>query len=229
MKKSRFMTPQDNFIYLMYALILLLLSTAIAQQFFEVSAQRLVQSTTVVTLLLGVWGVKSEMIWLTRAALFPIIIIMTSAASYWLEIANLKYTHLFIMLIFFVGTAIQTTKQVLSTGEINRNKIIGAVCLYLLMGLIWALLYTLSSLYFTGAFNGIKTMPEWYLVFPEFIYFSFVTLTTLGYGDITPTVPVTRFLVYMQAVFGQFYLAILVASLVSSHMSGKYNHEYDKK
>jgi len=54
MKNSRFMTPQDNFIHLMYALILLLLSTAIAQQFFAVSAQRLVQSTTVVTLLVGV-------------------------------------------------------------------------------------------------------------------------------------------------------------------------------
>jgi len=163
------------------------------------------------------------MVWMTRAALFPVVIIMTSAASYWLVISNLKYTHLFIMLIFFIGTALQTTKQVFPLERLAAIELLRAVCLYLLMGLIWALLYTLSNLYFTGAFNGIKTMPEWYLVFPEFIYFSFVTLTTLGYGDITPTLPITQFLVYMQAIFGQFYLAILVASLVSSHMTGKHN------
>jgi uncharacterized membrane protein len=51
------------------------------------------------------------------------------------------------------------------------------------------------------------------------LYFSFVTMTTLGYGDISPVSAVARTLAYMQAVFGQFYIAILVAGLVSAYIS----------
>jgi voltage-gated potassium channel len=60
---------------------------------------------------------------------------------------------------------------------------------------------------------------QWFTLFPDFIYFSFVTITTLGFGDISPTLPVARFLVYLEAIIGQFYLAILVASLVGSRLS----------
>lgn len=203
----------------MFALILLLLSTAVAQQFFDVSIQRLVQSTTVITLIIAIWGVKSESIIFSKAAIFPVAIILTSAIGYWLDTYGLKYTHLLIMLLFFISSAYQTGKQVLLTGPIDLNKIVGAICLYLLLGCIWALLYTLAEVHFDSAFNGIPPHLEWYLLFPDFVYFSFVTLTTLGFGDISPSMPVTRFLVYSQAILGQFYLAVLVASLVGSHMS----------
>ena len=53
----------------------------------------------------------------------------------------------------------------------------------------------------------------------EYIYFSFVTLSTLGYGDISPASEIARSLVYLEAICGQFYIAILVASLVGAHMS----------
>lgn len=213
------MTHHDNFIYLTFALTLLLLSTAIAQQFFEASAQRFVQSTTVITLLVAVWGVKSDEFFLNKALIFPLAIIVSSLVGYWLDSAGLGFTHLILMLVFFISTAVQTSKQVMFSGEIDGNKILGAICLYMLLGLIWALLYTLSQLYFGNAFSGISSNNDWYLVFPDFIYFSFVTLTTLGFGDISPTLPITRFMVYFQAMVGQFYLAILVASLVGSRMT----------
>ena len=87
------------------------------------------------------------------------------------------------------------------------------------MGLIWAVLYTLIQLTFPGSFTNISSNNEWFSLFPDFIYFSFVTITTLGFGDISPLLPISRFLVYFEAIVGQFYLAILVASLVGSHMS----------
>ncbi|WP_211185325.1 potassium channel family protein [Thalassotalea algicola] len=213
----------DNFIYLTFALVLLLLSTAIAQQFFEPSAQRFVQSTTVITLLVAVWGIKKDEFLLAKAFIFPVAIILTSFAGFYLDEFGLEFTHLILMLIFFVSTAYQTARQVIFSGEINGNKILGAICLYMLLGLIWALLYTLSQLYFGQAFNGMPEATQWYIAFPDFVYFSFVTLTTLGFGDISPNLPITRFLVYFQAVFGQFYLAVLVASLVSSRKSPHQN------
>lgn len=223
------MSTRDNFIYLTCSLILLLLCMALAQQFFSSSAQRLVQSTTVVTLLVAVWGVRNENHIFRKALIFPIAIILTSLFSYYLDNLDLNYSHLILLLIFFITTAYQTAKQVIFTGEVDGNKILGAICLYILMGLIWALLYTLIHLASLQAFNGMHDSHFWYEMLPDFVYFSFVTLTTLGFGDISPAMPITRFLVYFEAIVGQFYLAILVASLVGSKISNTGSYKPKKK
>lgn len=213
------MDRQDNFIYLTFALILLLLGTALAQQFFDDSVQRLMQSTTVITLIVAVWGVESTNFILRRKLLFPIAILIVSVTSNWLDDAGFDQFYLLFLLSFFISTAYKTAKQVLFTGEIDGNKILGAICLYLLMGLIWAVVYTLLQLDFPSSFQTMPQNSQWFMLFPDFVYFSFVTMTTLGFGDISPNLPVARFLVYLEAIVGQFYLAILVASLVGSRMS----------
>ena len=213
------MSQQDNFIYLTFALVLLLLGTALAQQFFDHSMQHIVQSSTVVTLLVAVWGVNSQKFFLRSALIFPVSIIVVAVLTNWLDQSGFDSLHLFFLLAFFISTAQKTAKQVLFTGGIDGNKILGAICLYLLMGLIWAITYTLIQLSFPGAFENVGNSKEWFSLLPNFIYFSFVTLTTLGFGDLLPVQPVARFLVYFEAIVGQFYLAILVASLVGSRMS----------
>ncbi len=213
------MTRQDNFIYLTFSLILLLLSTSLAQQFFEDSVPRLVQSAIIVTLLVAVWGVDSKDFVLRKTFIFPLAILFFSFFGAWLDNAGFDQLYLLLLLSFFISSALRTAKQVLFTGDIDGNKILGAICLYLLMGLIWAVLYTLVQLSFPGSFTNINSNNEWFTLFPEFIYFSFVTITTLGFGDISPLLPISRFFVYFEAIVGQFYLAILVASLVGSHMS----------
>lgn len=213
------MDQQDNFVYLTFALVLLLLGTALAQQFFDPSVQRLMQSTTVITLLVAVWGVESKNFWLRKSFIFPIAILAISVASNRLDNAGFDQFYLLLLLSFFIFTAFKTAKQVLFTGKINGNKILGAICLYLLLGLIWAVLYTLLQLDFPSSFPALQENSQWFMLFPDFVYFSFVTMTTLGFGDISPNLPVSRFLVYLEAIVGQFYMAILVASLVGSRMS----------
>lgn len=213
------MTRQDNFVYLTFALILLLLGTSLAQQFFDHSVQRLVQSATIVTLLVAVWGVDSKDFVLRRSFIFPVAILFFSFFGAWLDNAGFDQLYLLLILSFFISTALRTAKQVLFTGDIDGNKILGAICLYLLMGLIWAVIYTLVELTLADSFTNTNATSQWYTLFPDFIYFSFVTITTLGFGDVSPTLPLSRFLVYLEAIVGQFYLAILVASLVGSHMS----------
>lgn len=215
------MSQSDNFIYLTFALVLLLLCTALAQQFFDESMQHLVQSATIITLLVAVWGVKSDKYLLRKAFIFPACILLVASLSTWLDEYGFNGLHLILMLVFFILTAYKTAHQVLFTGKIDGNKILGAICLYFLMGLIWAILFTLMQAYSGNSFTNSKTTGEWYLLFPDFVYFSFVSLTTLGFGDISPISPIARFLVYLEAIFGQFYLAILVASLVGSKMSEK--------
>jgi len=107
-------------------------------------------------------------------------------------------------------------REVLQGGTIDVDKIYGAVCAYLLVGICWAGIYSFveqmrpGSLTLPALAAGRPTASRTEL----FLYFSFVTLATLGYGDILPTVPTTRTLAWMEAVFGQFYIAVLVARLV---------------
>jgi len=221
------MTRQDNFIYLTFALVLLLLGTSLAQQFFAEDVPRLVQSALIVTLLVAVWGVDSKDFVLRKTFIFPLAILLFSFLGAWLDDSGFDQLYLLLLLSFLVSSATRTAKQVLFTGNIDGNKILGAICLYLLMGLIWAVFYTLVQLNFPGSFTNISDHDPWYTLFPDFIYFSFVTITTLGFGDISPLLPISRFLVYLEAIVGQFYLAILVASLVGSHMANPKNNHHD--
>jgi voltage-gated potassium channel Kch len=84
--------------------------------------------------------------------------------------------------------------------------------------MIWAMMYLLIAQALPGSFNGVPQAP-WLENFPTATYFSFVTITTLGYGDILPVSPLARFLVTMEAIVGVFYMAIVVASLIGVRLS----------
>ena len=107
-------------------------------------------------------------------------------------------------------------RQVVLGIEMTANRLFGAVCIYLMIGVLWALMYgaleTLDMDAFVGASHdetGERGM--------DWIYYSFVTLTTLGYGDILPVSKIARILAYSEAVIGVFYVAMLVAALVGSY------------
>ena len=95
----------------------------------------------------------------------------------------------------------------------NLNLLSGAAAVYLLLALIWALSYRFIGDLAPGAFNGLS--PDHHSSWTQYLYFSLTTLTTLGYGDITPVNPFARIWVTFEAVVGVLYVAILVARLVS--------------
>jgi hypothetical protein len=102
--------------------------------------------------------------------------------------------------------------QTLRSGPITPHRIQGAVAAYLLLGVIWADAYSLVALLRPGAFSGPVSPADG----PRaWLYFSFVTLTTVGYGDVLPVHPAARSLAILEAVVGPLYLAILIARLVS--------------
>lgn len=206
-------SEKNNFIYLTVSLVILLLVAALVDQFPIPLGTHLVQALTVLTLASGVIGLQnSRLRFRTRLGLIASLIAIVLLGVL-LDVQGLHYTHLLIMISFYTWATWLAARQVLFTGPIDRNKIVGAICIYLLMGLIWALSYLLIAQAVPGAFNGLEQLP-WYENFADVSYYSYVTLTTLGYGDISPVAPVARFLVYMEAIVGVFYMAILVASLI---------------
>ena len=116
-------------------------------------------------------------------------------------------------------------RAVLSARTVTWDTIIGAFCGYVLIAVVWGDLYCAAELASPGSFAMSAVSAEQFLNpdrrRQELEYFSFSTLSTLGYGDITPVSPVARALACFEALIGQFYLAVLVAGLVGVHASGK--------
>lgn len=113
-------------------------------------------------------------------------------------------------------------RHVFRAGPVTADRIRGSILAYLLLGLIWCLAYQLINLLVPGAFH----FPEPQVAMPgrlshHLVYFSYITLTTVGYGDITPVYPVARTLVAAEALVGQLYPAILIGRLISLQISSR--------
>ena len=215
---SRKITERNNFAWLTSALTLVLFGVSVADQLHLHLGQLVLQVGLVLALALGVWSIRTDAHWyLTRIGLMTGVALLALVGIF-LEWSRLDLIWLALLCGYLVATAKVAMEQVLFSGRVDGNKIVGAVCIYLLLGLIWTTLYLMVSELVPGSFNGLAS-STWDETFPELVYFSFTTITTLGYGDISPSAPLTRFLALAEAIVGQFYIAVLVASLVGIRIS----------
>lgn len=120
------------------------------------------------------------------------------------------FIFVYIVVIFLI--------YVLGRGEVTADKLMAAVCIYLILGFIWARAYNTIEILVPGSFANVPSEP--YLARDQLIYYSFVTLTTLGYGDISPVKAAARSLSIVQATFGVLYIAVLV-----SRLAGQFRQE----
>jgi voltage-gated potassium channel len=119
-------------------------------------------------------------------------------------------------------TTLLILNTLIQTRDVSRDTIIGGICVYLLIGLSFTLSYILISDLGTGSLLDagqpvLRSQADGSHFAATLLYFSFVTLTTLGYGDITPAGEVARMLASTEAVIGQLYVAIFIARLIARH------------
>lgn len=120
----------------------------------------------------------------------------------------------------FAFAAVMILAQTLRAKHITLEQIAGALAVYLLIGLIWAHGYLLLETVRPGSLAlGISSAAPEQARFGACVYFSYVTLTTLGYGDIAPVSGQARSLAMTEAILGQLYLAALIARLVGIHVA----------
>lgn len=116
---------------------------------------------------------------------------------------------------FFLYTTVVLLLAVLRTPRITTETIYGALCCYLLFGITWAHAYALLSGLDTNAFRGVDgSGPDGQRTFADFLYYSYVTLTTLGYGDVVPSSAKAKSLAMMEAITGVIFVAVQIARLV---------------
>ena len=177
-----------------------------------------------VVLLAAVWVVSPR----PRLLLISIALVIPAFMGRWLVYVHeahwLIVVSAFFAMSFFALTVVVLLWRALGSGAtVTADTIAGAVCAYLLLGVVWAFAFSMIELAHPGAFlvNGapmtaLTGTPK--ILRQELLYMSLVTLSTVGYGDIVPALPPARMLAVLEAVTGQIYLAVLIGGLVGMHM-----------
>lgn len=172
-------------------------------------------------LAIGLWSLRSSGRIFSAAIVLVVAGIALNLLYEYFDHAVFLFASTLAMLAFLFTAAGVAMRQIATDDKISVNRIIGAVCVYLMLGVIWALMYSLIETAIPGSFAGLVDQAANSKWNPDWVYFSFVTLTTLGYGDILPLTFSARSLAYFEAIVGQFYLAVLVAGLVGAYLSEK--------
>lgn len=211
---------RTNFFYLLIALLIMLVAIPLADDLRIVSAPLVRGLVFSCLLIVGVWSLKGGGRFFQVGMAFVIAGVILNVLAVNTHSTLFQYGSIFALIGFLTVAITFTLTQVAVGSDINANRLVGAVCVYLLLGVIWAMLYTLTNVASPGSFAGFSPTEDlgWD---SEWLYFSFVTMTTLGYGDILPVSATARALAYLQAVVGQFYIAVLVAGLVGAYISSR--------
>jgi len=161
-------------------------------------------------------GRRERQVGLTLFAL----VLLSSLAHYLLPSSQFAASvafHAFLVALLGLAVAV-VLRDLFHKTVIEGDDIVGAVCGYILGAAVWANLYALAYLFVPGAFSIneaiVKQVEDWQLKRSLFDYLSFTTLTSLGYGDITPVGQPAFSLTWLEVLFGQFYMAVVVAQMV---------------
>lgn len=217
MKRLHDQDYEKRFLTLLAVMLLLILAAPLL--FSTTIGRALVPFVGAAIPLAGVYAVSGDRRQLRIALLLGVPAVLASGANLmgdgarlWGGAALLIPLGFYVYAIWIVGT------RVLGTTRVTGDTLAGAACVYLLLGVLWWGLYAFVEVRAPGSFTGIRPLgvgvPEHRL---DLLYFSFVTLTTLGYGDVVPVSSQARSLAIVEAVTGVLYIAILIARLVGLH------------
>ena len=204
----------NNYIYLTFSLVGILLLSALSKEIPGKGSSLMLEIILIVLLLIASRSLR------TLNARFPwgylvIGLMVVSSTVRHLTLATwLDTSFIILLLVYFQAAFWAVSRNVLLTGSTDFNTIIGSVAMYLLLGLSWSAVYSLVLIFDPSAIAGIPAQ-NWADNFANSTYFSFTTITTLGYGDLLPLNEFVRVMAYLEALTGVFFMAIVVASLIN--------------
>ena len=154
-----------------------------------------------------------------RLLYFAILVILLREGSRFIfENAYLDAIASLASVVFFLLVVFQLIRQVARSGEVDLAVILESVNGYLLVGLSGGILLAMVAIFQSGAFRLPDGNPAG---LADFVYFGFVTMTTIGYGEITPVTGLARLVAIAVGISGQLYIAIIIATLVGKYLAQK--------
>lgn len=227
-ERSGIVLYQHRFVLLLAALTFFLILTATVTLFGpgSILARVVVTAMFVVVLLSAVFADSQSRRTVLIALSLAVPTIILQALNLLLEQERIVIANHVLGISFLGYTVIVMLRHLFAGERITFDTICASLCIYLLLGVLWALVYSLIGILAPGSFSftmadegEIRLMRFGGEATVDAIYYSFVTISTLGYGDIVPISTAARMTAAMEAVSGQLYLAVLVARLVGLHIA----------
>jgi hypothetical protein len=214
---------RQRFVVLLACILLLLAMVPLVRHLGETSAglaRGLLTAAFLVLLLSAAVAVSRSRATAVAAAVLAIPLVLAKVGDTFTDSVPIFMASDVLGLAFLGFISVVILRHLFTVTRVTVNTIAASLCVYLIMGLMWALIYSLVETVKPGSFDlgsvgetgAAMRFGHEHSLYP--IYFSLVTMTTLGYGDITPDSDTSRVLSSMEAVIGQIYLAVLVARLV---------------
>ena len=200
-------------------LLILILSLLVLTPFLDefVQTRILMDVFLTVIFIFIIYSIRLKRSQAIIASVLVLPLIVATWSTYFVEIKTISLLTRIFGVLFFAYAAVNILRIIAKSEKVTRETIFAAIVAYLLIALMWAFLYMILELVSPGSFSFPDTGFRGETM--RFEYLSFVTITTLGYGDITPVTDKASALVIIEAVVGQIYLVVLVAWLVGMHVS----------
>jgi hypothetical protein len=216
---------EANFVYLLIGLLVSLIAGPVFLELTDHSRGFITSLAFSATLIIGIWSLTDSRKMFVIGMSLVILNIILTAMSLLRPSLIIDTLSLLIALAFCSMSLVIALRYVLFDRSMDLNRMIGAICVYLLLGISISILNMMVFRFIPGSFNGLTGGSATEATGIDLIYYSFVTMTTLGYGDITPAGPLARVIAYLSAIAGQFYIAILVGTLVGMYLSQRNNDD----
>jgi voltage-gated potassium channel len=172
-------------------------------------------------IIFAVLSLKETSYYIKSFAVFSLLIVWT---SFFINSTAFREGFRFINFFFFLYLVFSLIKQISSIKTVTFKVIVDSITGYLLLGFAFSIIVAYISISISGAYN-VSAIGDFHtkLLNPIHynIYYTFTTFTTTGYGDITPTHPLSKSLAVLISISGQLYLTIIIAMLIGKYISAK--------
>ena len=184
---------------------------------FDANLLELCLAVNLLAAVLPIGGRRTRLLFLTIVA----AVLALRGGAAWFDDTGLSTASLALWTVVALVAAANALRFALGATVVDREHLYAALSAYVLAGLFFGVFYWVLEQTWPGSLGTAGESVPGPFPPPLAIYFSFVTLATLGYGDIVPRSEVARGLAIMEAVAGQLYLAVMIARLVSLYISGE--------
>ncbi len=209
---------KDRFVFLICLILAMLLLSPFLSHFIRLRIFMDICFSAI--FLAGIYAFSRKTPHIIFGVIFAVPMILAAWSQYFVVSQGIIIVGNIFGACFFAFAAIIILKYSFSAQEVNLETISAAIVVYLLMAIMWGFIYATLDLLYPESF----AIPQDESQIPSrfhFLYFSFVTISTLGYGDITPQGIQAKSLAVIEAITGQMYLVVVVAWLVGMYVSKK--------
>ncbi len=216
--RERLRIPLTNIIigrfgFLLISILIMIILRPFVEGHIGLQALLAIFMTAIVISILYAVSEQKRVLMIALAIAIPTLIIKWT--SYFVNISAIHLASDVIGVVFTAYATIIILSYVFIEKKISADVIFAAISGYFLIGLMWAFIFSALEFLIPGSFQGPQVEAS---RLSHAYYYSFTTLTTLGYGDITPVSAPARSFSFLEAIMGQLYLAILIAGLVGKYI-----------